>query len=184
MQLEYAADLVFRSEAPLRPLCDTFSRQAILTANAEQAASFLGNKITPQLADTTLLGCNRHYLERLSALDDVSSDRRALNHVVVPKQADGHTPTGFNCFDRTQQALLRALQRPEFDLRGLRRADLKLLLPHLSETSLMRYLRRLRSFRLIKKVAGSCRYYLTRLGRQAIAACCRLTELTLIRALA
>lgn len=133
---------------------------------------------------TILLGCNRRYLEYLSALDDCSAGHRALDKLTGPKQVDGHTLKGFNFFDRTQQALLRALQRPEFNLRGLRRADLKPLLPHLSEASITRYLRRLRQFRLIKKVAHSYRYYLTRLGRQAIAACCRLTELTLIPALA
>ena len=131
-----------------------------------------------------LLGCNRRYLEYLSALEDFSAGHRALDKLVGPKQAEGQTLQGFNFFDRTQQALLRALQRPEFNLRGIRRADLKPFLPHLSEASITRYLRRLRHFHLIKKVCGTYRYYLTRLGRHAIAACCRLTELTLIPALA
>jgi hypothetical protein len=131
-----------------------------------------------------LLGCNRRYLEYLSALEDFSAGHRALDQLVGPKQVEGHTLQGFNFFDRTQQALLRALQRPEFNLRGIRRADLKPFLPNLSAASITRYLRRLRHFHLIKKVCGTYRYYLTRLGRHAIAACCRLTELTIIPALA
>ena len=50
MQVEYATDLVFRSEATLKPLYEQLSRQAVLAVKAEQVASFLGKKITPQLA--------------------------------------------------------------------------------------------------------------------------------------
>ncbi|MBK8580231.1 MAG: hypothetical protein IPN78_19170 [Candidatus Accumulibacter sp.] len=71
-----------------------------------------------------LLGCNRRYLEYLSALDDFSAGDRNLHRLVNPKTVNGHTLKGFNFFDATQQALLRALQRPEFNIRGIRRADL------------------------------------------------------------
>ena len=50
MQIEYATDLVFRSQAVLKPLYEQLSRQAILTVKAEHVATFLGHKITPQLA--------------------------------------------------------------------------------------------------------------------------------------
>ena len=89
-----------------------------------------------------------------------------------------------NFFRRSEQALLRALQRPEFNIRGVRRADLIALLPQLSPAALSRELRRLRLHGLIKRVAGTYRYYLTRLGRAAIAAACSITELKLIPALA
>lgn len=66
----------------------------------------------------------------------------------------------------------------------MRSADLKPLLPHLSAASITRYLKRLRDFGLIKKVVGIYRYYLTRLGRSAIAAACRISEQFIIPALA
>jgi hypothetical protein len=50
MQVEYATDLVFRSQTTLKPLYEQLSRQAILTVKAEHVATFLGHKITPQLA--------------------------------------------------------------------------------------------------------------------------------------
>src|SRR4051794_18630267 len=50
MQVEYATDLVFRSQAILKPLYEQLSRQAILTVKAEHVATFLGHKITAQLA--------------------------------------------------------------------------------------------------------------------------------------
>ena len=80
--------------------------------------------------------------------------------------------------------MLRALHRPEFNIHGMRRADLKGLLAEYSNSRLSRQLRRLRTLGLIKRVACSYRYYLTRLGRAAIAAACSLTQFQIIPALA
>jgi hypothetical protein len=49
MELEYATDLAFRSSDFLRPVYDQLIRQTVLTVKAEQIASFLGRRITPQL---------------------------------------------------------------------------------------------------------------------------------------
>ena len=131
-----------------------------------------------------LLGCNRRYLEFLSALDDFSAGSRTLDKLTTPKEIDGHRVKGFNFFDKTEHDLLCSLQHPEFNIRGVRRADLKPFLPHLSVASITRYLKRLRDFGLIKKVVGTYRYYLTRIGRNAIAAACRISEQIVIPALA
>jgi len=261
MQIEYATDLAFRSREIMQPLYTELSRQAIMSVKAEQVATFLGKKITPQLAqeigsrfatriegtcikhrlgkasvkmydkfglvlrlETTtndvsffkhhrkvehrdgtsdrslaaikktiysigdlrevLLGCNRRYLEYLSALDDFSTGQRNLDKLVGPKEVDGHKLKGFNFFDRTEQSLLRSLLRPEFNLKGMRRADLQPFLPKLSPAGVTRQIWRLRKFGLLKKIVGTYRYYLTRLGRSAIAACCRLTVETIVPALA
>jgi hypothetical protein len=261
MQVEYSTDLVFRSEAVMKPLYEELTRQAILSVKAEQVATFLGKKITPQLAqelgsrlttriegtcikhrlgrvsvkmydkfgrvlrlETTtndvsffkhyrkvehrdhhetrevapvkktiyslidlrgiLLGCNRRYLEYLSALDDFSAGVRNLDRLTTAKVIDGQKIKGFNFFDATQQALLRALQRAEFNLRSIRRADLIPFLPDVSMSSLTRQIWRLRKFGLIRKVAHSYRYTLTKIGRSAIAAACRITQQTILPALA
>jgi len=131
-----------------------------------------------------LHGCNRRYLEFLSALDDFSAGNRSLDKLTTPKEVDGHRVKGFNFFDKTEHSLLCSLQRPQFNISGVRRADLKPYLPNLSAASISRYLRRLRDFGLIKKVVGTYRYYLTRLGRNAIAAACRLSEQIIVPALA
>jgi hypothetical protein len=131
-----------------------------------------------------LTGCNRRYLEFLSALDDFSAGHRSLDQLTSPKEVDGHRVKGLNFFDQTERTLLCALQRPQFNLRGVRRADLKPFLPQGSAASLTRYLKRLRVLGLLKKVRGTYRYYLTRLGRSAIAAACRLSEQILVPALA
>lgn len=260
MQVEYATDLVFRSQATLRPLYEQLSRQSVLSVKAEQAATFLGRKITPRLAqeigsrfatriegtcikhrfgkssvkmydkfgivlrlETTsndvssfkhhrkvehkdghttrqlaavkktiyslidlrdiLAGCNRRYLEFLSALDDHSAGERDLVKLTRSKRHGQRTIKGLNFFERTEQALLRTLQRPEFNIRGLRRADVKPFVP-LSDSALSRQLHRLRALGLIKRVSRSYRYYLTRRGRAAIAAACSLTQFQIVPAMA
>jgi len=50
MQVEYATDVVFRSAATLGPLYEQLIREAVLSVKVEQIATFLGRKITPQLA--------------------------------------------------------------------------------------------------------------------------------------
>ena len=87
-------------------------------------------------------------------------------------------------FDKTEHSLLCSLQRPQFNISGICRADLKPFLPNLSVASITRYLKRLRDFKLIKKAANSYRYYLTRVGRNAIAAACRISEQIIVPALA
>ena len=261
MQVEYATDLVFRSQASLKPLYEQLSRQAILTVKAEHVASFLGHKITAQLAqeigsqfatriegtcvkhrfgkssikiydkfglvlriETTtndvsafkhyrtvehrqgpatralapvrkmiyslndlreiLLACNRRYLEYLSSLDDFSAGVRALDRLTRPRPVKGRNVKGLNFFSRAEQTLLSALQRSGFNIAGLRRADLRPLVAQCSPATLTRQLTRLRHLGVIKRVTGTYRYYLTRAGRAAVAAGRRLTEHTIIPALA
>lgn len=261
MQTEYSTDLVFRSDTMLSTLYENISRQAVIAVKVGQVASFLGKKITPQLAqeigsrlstriegtcikhcmgsasvkiydkfkrvlriETTtndvsffkhhrkvehldgsvtrelaplkksiysiidlreiLLGCNSRYLEFLSSLDDYSDGRRALQQLTKPKTDHGTQVRGFNFFDATEQDLLLAVQRPEFNIHGLRRADLKKLMPSISSGKLSRYLKRLRILGLIKRVAKTYRYYLTRIGRAAVATCEKLTEFTILQTLA
>ena len=261
MQVELSTDLVFRSETTLGPLYEQLSRQAVLAVKAEHVSSFLGKKLSPQLAqeigsrlstriegtcikhrlgvasvkiydkfkrvlrvETTtndvsffkhhrkveqrdgtatrklaplkksiyslldlreiLAGCNRRYLEFLSALEDTSAGIRALERITEPKRDGDRIHKGLNFFEPTEQALLRVLHCPKFNIRGVRRADLRTELPRFSASALSRQLRRLRGLGLLKRVAGTYRYYLTRLGRSAIAACCRVTEFVIVPALA
>ncbi|MCC7327142.1 MAG: hypothetical protein IT521_10100 [Burkholderiales bacterium] len=49
LQVEYSTDLVFKSGQILAPLYAQIAREAVLAVKAEQVATFLGEKITPQL---------------------------------------------------------------------------------------------------------------------------------------
>src|SRR5260370_24940794 len=131
-----------------------------------------------------LLPRNRRYLEFLSSLDDFSAGIRALDRLTQPRPVKGRILKGVNFFSRAEQTLLAAMQRPGFNSAGLRRADLRPLLSQCSPATLTRHLARLRQLGVIKRVTGTYRYYLTRAGRAAIAAGRRLTEHTIIPALA
>jgi DNA-binding MarR family transcriptional regulator len=90
---------------------------------------------------------------------------------------------GLNFFDPADHRLLRVLQRGEFNIHGWRRADLLARLG-LSPSGMSRQLRRFRLLGLIKKVTHTYRYYLTRLGRAAIAAANSLTRFNIVPAMA
>jgi RIO-like serine/threonine protein kinase len=94
------------------------------------------------------------------------------------------TIKGLNFFNPTEQRLLQTLQRGEFNIHGWRRADLIAQFVPLTASALSRQLARLRNLGLIKKVAHTYRYYLTRLGRSAIAAACSITRFNIIPAMA
>ncbi len=130
-----------------------------------------------------LAGCNRRYLEFLSALEDTTAGERDLVRLTEPQRDGDRTIRGLNFFDRIEQTLLRTLQRAEFNIHGMRRADIKQFVP-LNDSALSRQLHRLRALGLIKRVSRSYRYYLTRLGRAAIAAACSVTQFQIIPALA
>jgi hypothetical protein len=49
MQVEYATDLAFRSATTLGPLYEQLVRESVISVKADQVASFLGHRITPQL---------------------------------------------------------------------------------------------------------------------------------------
>lgn len=130
-----------------------------------------------------LLGCNQRYLAFLSSLDDPSAGERDLQRLSQPRIGGEPSVKGLNFFAADEQTLLRTLQRGEFNIHGWRRAD---LFKHLSMTpsAMSRQLKRLRDLRIIKKVGHTYRYYLTRLGRSAIAAACSLTRFSIIPAMA
>ena len=121
-----------------------------------------------------LLGCNRRYIANLSALDDFSAGVRALGRVTRPREVDGRTVQGINFFDPGDRALLHALQNPRVNIAGIRRGHLLPGLGMFSRTGLSRQLRRLLDIGVIKRVAGTYRYYLTKAGRAAAAAAGRL----------
>jgi hypothetical protein len=130
-----------------------------------------------------LLGCNRRYLAHLSALDDFSAGVRALERLTRPREVAGKTVKGLNFFEPGEKALLKALQDPRVNIKGIRRGDLLPDLAMLSPGRLSRQLRWLRELGVIKRVNSTYRYYLTKAGRAAVAAAGWLTETVIIPAM-
>ena len=129
-----------------------------------------------------MLGCNHRYLAHLSALDDFSGGVRTLDRLTKPREVGGKTVKGVNFFAPGDRALLHALQDPKVNIAGIRRGELLPLLGMFSPSGLSRQLRRLLDLGVIKRIAGTYRYYLTKAGRAAIAAGERLTEAIIIPA--
>jgi len=130
-----------------------------------------------------MLGCNRRYLAHLAALDDFSSGVRALDRLTKPRRVEGKRVKGVNFFSPEDKALLHALQDPRVNLVGIRRGELIPVLKMFSPSGLSRQLRRLSELGAIRRVRGTYRYYLTKLGRAAVAAGERLTEAVIIPAM-
>ena len=132
-----------------------------------------------------LSGCNQRYLAFLGSLDDTSAGQRDLQRLSQPRVSINaeQTVKGLNFFNPMEQRLLQTLQRGEFNIHGLRRADLAAHVP-IPPSALSRQLARLRMLGLIKKVTHTYRYYLTRLGRSAIAAACSITRFNIVPAMA
>lgn len=128
--------------------------------------------------------CNRRYLEFLSSLDDDSAGRRHLDRLSRPVRDEKRSYRGINFFDSDERDLLLTIARGEFNLGGFQVRNLRRFLGHLNGQQLSRRIKRLLKHRLIKKVAGTYRYYLTRLGRRVISAAFRLREGSIIPALA
>lgn len=133
-----------------------------------------------------LLGCNQRYLAFLGSLDDTSAGQRDLQRLSQPRVSTTteQTVKGLNFFNPVEQRLLQTLQHGEFNIHGWRRSDLMAQDVPLSASALSRQLARLRVLGLIKKVAHTYRYYLTRLGRSAIAAACSITCFNIVPAMA
>ena len=130
-----------------------------------------------------LLGCNRRYLAHLSALDDFSAGARVLERVTKPRRIDDKPVKGINFFAEDDHALLQALLNPRINIAGIRRRDLLADLGMFTPARLSRQMRRLLDLGLIKRVRGTYRYYLTKLGRAATAAAARLTQATIVPAM-
>ena len=130
-----------------------------------------------------MFGCNRRYLEHLSALDDFSAGVRALDRVTGPHMVGEKTVKGVNFFEPGDVALLHALQNPRVNICGIRRGELLPELAMFSPTRLSRHLRRLLDLGVIKRIKGTYRYYLTKAGRAATAAAERLTAAVIVPAM-
>ncbi len=116
-------------------------------------------------------------------MDDFSAGVRALDRLTKPHKVEEKTVKGVNFFEPGDRALLHALQNPRVNIAGIRRADLLPELAMFSPIRLSRQLRRLLDIGVIKRVTGTCRYYLTKAGRAATAAAEHITAATIIPAM-
>jgi hypothetical protein len=111
---------------------------------------------------------NRRYLEFISTFDDPSDGVKKLDKISEPVKKDDRSYRGFNFFSHADQKLFEVLARGEFNIRGFQNKMVRKFIPKLSPASVSRILKRLSLHGLIKKVAKTHKYYLTKLGKAVI----------------
>jgi hypothetical protein len=128
-----------------------------------------------------LAAANRRYLEFLSVLKDDSPGRRDLERVSRSVHDDaGRSYRGINFFMPTDVNLAVALVRGEHLISGVNARRLRKQLPDWSGSQVSRAIRRFRELGLLKKIAGTFKYYITTLGQKVIATAMRLRETDII----
>lgn len=128
-----------------------------------------------------LAAANRRYLEFLSVLKDDSVGRRDLQRVSQSVHDDaGRSYRGINFFMPTDVNLAVALVRGEYLISGVNARRLRKQLPEWSGSRISRAIRRFRELGLLKKIAGTFKYYITKLGQKVIATAMRLCETDII----
>jgi hypothetical protein len=134
------------------------------------------------LADL-MWAANRRYLQFISAIDDPTSSLKNLDKISRPARHGKKTFRGFNLFHGEDLKLFQVIFRGEFNISGFHNRDLQPHLPGKTPHQISRLLKRLRKHSLIRKVAKTYKYYLTKLGRSVVAAALKLREMCIIPSL-
>jgi len=130
-----------------------------------------------------LKAVNRRYLEFISTFDDPTSGVKNLNKVTQDVAVENQNYKGFNFFSNQDLGLLIVLSKGELNINGLRNQYIRQHLPW-NAGKVSRMLNRLRVHGLIKKISGTYKYYLTKLGKKAITTGLYLKEMFIIPQLA
>lgn len=127
-----------------------------------------------------LAASNRRYLEFISTIEDRSSGIQRLERITKTVEHAGRNYKGFNFFDKDDHDTLMAAVRGEFNIYGFRAKDLAKNLDHKTPPQVSRILKRLSVHTLIKRIGKTYKYYVTKLGREAILNAQKIKEMVLI----
>jgi len=131
-----------------------------------------------------LLAANRRYLAFLSDLTDPSPGVRQVNKLATPVRENDRSYRGFNVFDPKDLDLFIALSHGGHTIHGFKNSTLRCRLHNHTSAQISRRLQCLRKHGLIKKIARTYKYYLTRFGQAVVLTSLKLRELVVIPALA
>jgi DNA-binding MarR family transcriptional regulator len=132
------------------------------------------------LADN-LKAANKRYLDFISAFDNQDVGRKRLEHVTESKTKNNRNYKGFNFFNKDDLTMLLTILHGEFNINGFRNKNIQKLLKF-SSAKVSRLIKRLRVHGLVKKIADSYKYYLTKLGKETIIMSQKIKELVLVPA--
>jgi hypothetical protein len=131
-----------------------------------------------------LAAATQRYLKFLSDVETPEVGVQTLNHLTQTQVDQTHRYKGFNLLAEEDASVFRLLLHGEFTIAGFTNKALRQWLPDRTSAQVSRLLKRLRIFKLIKKVGQRYKYYLTDYGRQVATLVLKLRELHVIPALA
>lgn len=126
---------------------------------------------------------NRRYIEFISAIQNKNVGRKRLEKVSQSKKENNRNYKGFNLFDKKDTAILLTLVKGQFNIAGFQNKNLREFLGGLNSGQISRLLKRLWVHGLVKKVKGTYKYYLTKLGKETLIMAEKLKEMVLVPAL-
>lgn len=149
------------------------------STSQEQASMKKNIYSLPILADLTG-AANGRYLEFISAIEDHTIGKKKLEKITTSKVENDRTYKGFNFFEKIDQSILIHLTSGEFNISGFRKKNFTQRFKKLSSFQISRIFKRLRVIGLIKKVTATYKYYITRLGKEAILTALKLKNIVII----
>lgn len=127
-----------------------------------------------------LFNANKRFLKFLSDIVDPSVGIKKLEKVSKTVVQNDRSFKGFNFFSEDDLNILQTIISGAFTINGFQNKDLRQNLKNHSSSQISRILKRLHTHGLIKKVANTYKYYLTRFGSQVITMGLKLKEMTII----
>jgi hypothetical protein len=131
-----------------------------------------------------LLAANHRYHKFISEIETPEVGAQKLHQLAETKTDNDRRYKGFNLLSEEDTFLFRLLSRGEFFISGFTNKSLRQHLCHKNSGQVSRLLKRLRVHRIIKKVTGRYKYYLTEFGRQVVLMALKLREMVIIPELA
>lgn len=149
------------------------------TTSQDQAA-VKKNIFSLSVLSDLMKAANLRYLEFISAIEDNTIGKQKLQKITSSKMENDRTYKGFNFFEKTDQNVLVHLTSGEFNISGFRSKDLKRRFKKFSSFQISRTLKRLRVIGLIKRIGATYKYYLTKLGKEAILTALKIKNMVII----
>jgi len=127
-----------------------------------------------------LFNANKRFLKFISDIVDPSVGIKKLEKVSKTVIHNKRSFKGFNFFSEDDMNILQTIISGSFTISGFQNKNLRHNFKVYSSSQISRILKRLHTHGLIKKIANTYKYYLTRLGSQVITMGMKLKEMTII----
>ena len=131
-----------------------------------------------------LLNANKRFLKFISDIVDPGVGIKKLEKASTTVVQNNRPFKGFNFFNEDDMNILQAVMSGEFTIRGFQNKNLRSKLKNYSSSQVSRILKRLHTHGMIKKVAHTYKYYLTRFGSQVITMGMKVKTMVIIPELA